>query len=134
MKYLLDTNIFLFILKGEFRQLSAAQAALVTDHANTFALSAASLLEMAMKHRKNQLNIAGKFPELVQQAVQQQRIHLLPILEAHAWQATQLPVQPTHNDPMDLLILAQAIYEDMPLLSTDGKFPWYVPHGLHLIP
>ncbi|MBC7448672.1 MAG: hypothetical protein H7330_11500 [Hymenobacteraceae bacterium] len=55
-------------------------------------------------------------------------------MEAHVWQATQLPAQPTHNDSMALLILAQAIYEDIPLLSTDGKFPWYVPHGLHLIP
>ncbi|MBC7448671.1 MAG: hypothetical protein H7330_11495 [Hymenobacteraceae bacterium] len=47
MRYLLDTNIFLFVLKGELRQLSAAQAALVTDHAHTFALSAGSLLELS---------------------------------------------------------------------------------------
>lgn len=133
MRYLLDTNIFLFLLKGELRQLSPAQAALVTDKAHTFVLSAASLLEMAMKHRKNQLNLTGKFPEMVQQSIQEQQIHLLPILEAHAWQAAHLPSQLTHNDPMDLLILAQAIYEDIPLLSTDGKFPWYVPHGLQLI-
>ena len=133
MRYLLDTNVFLFILKGELRQLSTPQTMLVTDHAHTFVLSAASLLELAMKHRKGQLHITGSFPEIVQHSVQQLRIQLLPILEAHAWQAARLPVQPTHNDPMDLLILAQAIYEDLPLLSTDGKFPWYVPHGLHLI-
>ncbi|MDI9882470.1 hypothetical protein [Flectobacillus longus] len=31
-----------------------------------------------------------------------------------------------HGDPFDLLIIAQSIYEDMPVLSTDAYFPFYL--------
>jgi PIN domain nuclease of toxin-antitoxin system len=38
-----------------------------------------------------------------------------------------------HNDPSDRLIIAQAITENIPLISSDTKFPKYRKQGLQLI-
>ena len=39
-----------------------------------------------------------------------------------------------HNDPSDRLIIAQAIIEKIPIISSDKKFPEYRKQGLEFIP
>jgi len=39
-----------------------------------------------------------------------------------------------HNDPSDRLIIAQAITEKIPIISSDKKFPKYRKQGLEFIP
>ena len=133
--YLLDTNIVVFIAKGTPEKMSAAQLAVLRDPANSFVISAASVLEMVMLNRKGKfiLPLGGRFEEKLKDLLSSLGIGVLPVSPAHSWHTSLLPIQVNHNDPMDLLILAQAFEEKLFLLSTDGKFPWYVPHGLHLI-
>ena len=38
-----------------------------------------------------------------------------------------------HNDPSDHIIIAQAITRNLPLISSDTRFPYYRPQGLDLI-
>ena len=38
-----------------------------------------------------------------------------------------------HRDTTDLLIIAHAITEKLPLISSDRKFPFYIAQGLDLI-
>jgi PIN domain nuclease of toxin-antitoxin system len=46
----------------------------------------------------------------------------------------ELTLAPNHSDPSDLMIIAQAITENITILSTDGQFPYYAKHGLKHIP
>lgn len=66
--------------------------------------------------------------------LRRQRIRLLPVLARHSFRTAMLPrPDKTHNDPMDLLIIAQAIEEQLPVISSDDRFPLYAPDGLQVI-
>lgn len=49
---------------------------------------------------------------------------LIPHLQKHQ----RLPVH--HNDPFDRLIIAQALTEDLTIISCDSQFP---PYGVKLL-
>ena len=48
---------------------------------------------------------------------------LIPILNAHAFLAGQLPLH--HKDPFDRMLVAQAHIESMGIISNDGKLHQY---------
>lgn len=39
-----------------------------------------------------------------------------------------------HRDPFDRLLIGQALAEDIPLISHDGKLPLYQEFGVTIIP
>ena len=45
----------------------------------------------------------------------------------------QINEQQGHKDPSDHIIIAQAITEHLPLISSDTRFPFYRKQGLDLI-
>ena len=51
------------------------------------------------------------------------QVESLPILDAHAFQAAQLPAH--HKDPFDRMLVAQAQMEDLVLLSDDSQIRPY---------
>ena len=61
--------------------------------------------------------------ELVAKNQQENNIELLPIGLAHISQLEKLP--PHHKDPFDRIIIAQAIVEDLVIVSIDGAFADY---------
>ena len=48
---------------------------------------------------------------------------LLPVLDGHVFQTTQLPL--VHHDPFDRLLIAQAQVEGLMALSSDDHWPGY---------
>ncbi len=57
---------------------------------------------------------------------EQQQINsmeVLPVKLNHLWRLSDLPR--VHNDPFDRLLIAQAIVEDMSLVSADQMFSSY---------
>ena len=50
-------------------------------------------------------------------------LEILPIKLNHLWRLADLPR--VHNDPFDRLLIAQAIVEDMQLVSADRLFSSY---------
>ncbi len=55
---------------------------------------------------------------------------ILPIKDSHLARYAALPPVPDHRDPFDRLLIAQALTEDLTLISRDGKFADYA--GLKL--
>lgn len=49
----------------------------------------------------------------------------LPIEDEHIFETLDLPLFPEHRDPFDRLIIAQAIKENLILISDDQKFKSY---------
>ena len=126
MKYLLDTNAFLAItgdpalLKPTYRQLLESG-----DH--LFCLSPASIWEMAIKVRLGKLTFFGglTLDELTTTGRIRLKIRVLPIRQAHLRAIARLPKIEAHGDPFDLLIIAQALTDDLPVLTTDRYFSSY---------
>ena len=53
--------------------------------------------------------------------------------EAHIKTLIDLPFYEDHRDPNDRLIVAQAITDRLPLVSSDRKFSRYERYGLDFI-
>ena len=62
-------------------------------------------------------------------------IQILPIKKEDLKTYAQLQLNEAqgHKDPSDHVIIAQAITEHIPLISSDTRFPFYAKQGLDLI-
>ena len=56
------------------------------------------------------------------------------ISKEHLKTLAKLEIVDEHKDPCDRLIVAHAITEKIPIISSDTKFPNYIKYGLELIP
>jgi PIN domain nuclease of toxin-antitoxin system len=92
----------------------------MTTSTNELLLSAGSLWEIASLGK---LTLAVPFEDFVGRALAASEITLLPIAISHTAGGVRLPFH--HRDPFDRLLAAQALAEDMPLLSTDDVFDAY---------
>ena len=125
MKYLLDTNV-LIVLGTDFEALPVASQRILLDERNAFVVSPASLWEMAIKVRLGKLDLSGISLETFATVIRRKfRIRLLPIKQSQLIYIATLPKVKDHGDPFDLLIIAQALTENLPVLTSDGKFHLY---------
>ncbi|MCB9438330.1 MAG: type II toxin-antitoxin system VapC family toxin [Anaerolineales bacterium] len=120
MNVLLDTQAFLW-WDWQFRNLS--QAALLTcqNSANTLMLSIASIWEMQIKVQLGKLQVGSLEAKIDYH--QQQGMILLSVLPKHIYTLDKLPFH--HKDPFDRIIIAQAHYEGLPIVTSDPYFPMY---------
>src|SRR4051812_37682169 len=122
MRLLLDTHAFLWFIMGS-PNLSATARALIEDETNERFLSAASLWEMAIKLSTGKLTLSAPFDVLIPRQLSLNGIGLLSIEVTHAAVVSSLPFH--HRDPFDRLLVAQAIVENMPIVSVDKAFDIY---------
>ena len=62
-------------------------------------------------------------PEVVQRAVTDAGVELLPLQLEHLYRLGALPFH--HRDPFDRLLAAQALHEQLTLLGSDKAFDDY---------
>jgi len=122
MKLLLDTHIFLWFIMGSPNLTSQARA-LIEDDKNRKFISVVSLWEIAIKSSIGKLNLSAPFDQLIPQQLSLNGFELLPIEIAHLATVTTLPFH--HRDPFDRLLIAQAVTEKMPFVSSDSAFDAY---------
>lgn len=123
MKVLLDTHAFLW-LNDDSKQLSQKVKDLCSAGTHEFYLSIASPWEMQIKNQLGKLSLEMPIAELVTKNMQENNIQLLPINLAHISHLEQLP--PHHKDPFDRIIIAQAVVENMTIVSVDPMFADYL--------
>ena len=121
MKLLLDTHTFLWFLDDSPQLSQKGKALLEAD--NELLLSIASLWEIAIKLRLGKLTVAVPIEVLMTQQLTQNDIALLPITVAPLMIVSTLPLH--HRDPFDRLLIAQAMVEQMPIVSADPTFDAY---------
>lgn len=121
MKLLLDTHVLLWYLEGH-TNLSVTQRQLIEDRRNQVAVSAVSLWEMTIKVSIGKLALLDDLAT-IEETLLQQGIQVLPIQTAHLQRLLSLPFH--HRDPFDRLIIAQALTEEMTLVSDDAAFSAY---------
>ena len=110
---------------------------LLEDPENVLFASAESMRELVVHfNNKKLLNRYFKTSTEVLQAVENELdIEFLPIRRNVGYMYSRLAINEAedHRDPSDHMIIAHAITERMPLLSSDEKFPFYRNQGLELI-
>lgn len=86
-------------------------------------LSIGSLWEIAIKYGIGKLSLSRAFSEFIPEQLLINQIDVLPISLPHLARYTELPFH--HRDPFDRLIIAQAMVEDIPVVSRDKPFQEY---------
>ena len=122
MRLLLDTHSFLWFVGGD-SSLSVAARLLIEDADNSVLLSAASVWEIAIKVSLGKLHLEQPFDVLIPQQLLMNHIELLGITLQHAAVVAKLPFY--HRDPFDRLLIAQAIVEQIPVITRDPAFDAY---------
>lgn len=122
MKVLLDTCTFLW-LAGGGRALPPRAAALFQSHDNEVFLSAASAWEIAIKHAAGKLPLPVGPQALIVDERERLGVETLAIDEESALHVTRLPA--LHRDPIDRLLIAQALVHGLTILSPDPLISQY---------
>ncbi len=122
MRALLDTHAFLWFVLDD-PQLSDAAKAVIADGNNEILVSPASYWELAIKVGMGKYALTVSFTEFWRSNIDANQFSVLPIEVEHA--AALLTLPPHHKDPFDRLLIAQAIVEQVPLLSGDEAFDAY---------
>ena len=116
MRLLLDSNIFVPVVRGERDKLAAQLNLLFGVPANDVFVSVASVWEIAIKVRLGKLVLKSPLLQLPD-TVASYGCTILPIDQRHA--VEDLVEQPNTNDPFDRILLAQCQVEGMRLVTTD---------------
>jgi PIN domain nuclease of toxin-antitoxin system len=119
---LVDTQSWLWMATDPARLSTAARAAIEGDD-NELLLSAASAWEIAIKCALGKLHLPEDPSTYVPTRMTALRTLPLAIEHGHALRVGHLP--PHHRDPFDRLIVAQALEEDVPVLTSDSIFSVY---------
>ena len=121
MRLLLDTHLLLWAVATP-EKLPAAAYAAIGDEQNSLFFSAASLWEVAIKSSYQRADFTVDVVDLYQQLVAHAWVEV-PVLSVHSFAVVHLPH--LHKDPFDRLLLAQAMREDLILLTADATLSAY---------
>jgi PIN domain nuclease of toxin-antitoxin system len=123
-RLILDTHVFLWWRIDSARLTAEARTAIAT--ADVVFVSAASAWEAAIKAALGKLRLDDSF----EKGVESSGFEKLPIQFAHAEGAGALP--PHHRDPFDRMIIAQALIEDLTIVTHDRRLESYEARFLWL--
>jgi PIN domain nuclease of toxin-antitoxin system len=122
MKILLDTQAFIW-LSSDDNQLSKKARKIFLDEKNNFFLSLASIWEMSIKSSLGKLKLRPSLERFILNELQENDVEQLAITFKHVIKIQSLPFH--HWDPFDRLLIAQALVEEIPILSIDTAFDSY---------
>lgn len=122
MKVLLDTHAFLWLIAGDER-LSKKASTIFLDTKNSLYFSAASFWEISIKESLGKISLKKGWTQIIQDEMEINAIHWLPIEIRHCSKVAELPFH--HRDPFDRMLIAQAMTEDMKILTRDHQFSDY---------
>lgn len=122
MTILLDTHTVLWFWWDD-PQLSATAKALILDPANHKLVSPASPWEVAIKVSLKKLDIGGPYLGFFPQQMARTNFDFLDMTDEHMAAVAALPFH--HRDPFDRMIVAQAMTENIPVVSVDVAFDPY---------
>ena len=120
MRYLLDTNILVYLLCS-VHELSPSAKRVLESERYLF-VSMVSLWEIAIKQSLGKLAIALSVLEIVS-VCRDRRIDILPLEARSIERIKTLP--DIHRDPFDRLLVAQALEGNLAIVTRDRMIPQY---------
>jgi len=129
----IDTHIFLFLFL-EPEKLETKIDEILGDYNNQFILSVESVREILMLIKNGKINSRElRTYADIKNLAESRHMEIRYIHESHLKKLSALEPFPGHSDPADLMIIAQTITENLPIISSDSKFKHYAGQGLDLI-
>ena len=122
MRLLLDTHTLMW-WAGKSKRLPTKVRDLLEDSTNEVFISVANAWEMQIKAQLGKLTLHKPWSEVVRDQMTTNGFRLLHAELPHIEVLDSLPFH--HKDPFDRLLIAQAIHENLTLVSNDPKFPSY---------
>jgi PIN domain nuclease of toxin-antitoxin system len=122
MKILLDTHAFLWLITGDDRVSADAEKAFLNSENRLF-FSAESFWEICIKKSLGKISLKSGWAQTIQHEMKANSVQWLPIETAHCLEVIGLPFH--HRDPFDRMLIAQALAEDMHVMSRDRRFSDY---------
>ena len=118
MNYLLDTHVVLWLVgvRKKFRRPSLRR---LEDPTNTLWISAISIWEIGVKEQLGKLKVPSDWSDCIRNWEAKE----LPVRWSHATRASGLPRH--HSDPFDRMLIAQALCEEMTLVTDDETIQQY---------
>ena len=122
MRFLLDTHILIWWMTQD-PHLSAHAHALIAKRDNNSLVSAVSAWEIAVKVRLGRLPMAAGLIQDFVEDLARERIEIINVTAEHGIRAGSLPGP--HKDPFDRMLIAQALAENIPIVSNDRALDGY---------
>lgn len=117
MRLLLDTHVVLWQFQGtRFLSRSAIHA---IEQASELLLSVVSFAEIGVKAAIGKLVVSGNLHDFVLDS----GLRVLGLSPDHGLAVGELPLH--HRDPFDRLLIAQALAEDLAVVTADNRFSAY---------
>jgi PIN domain nuclease of toxin-antitoxin system len=122
MRLILDTHALIWFCEGN-EALSAPARSALEDSANQRYVSHATPWEMAIQLNLGKLLLSVDFSVIFPGVLEANGFEVLPSAFPHYEALVSLPAH--YGDPFDRLIIAQALVEDLTVVTCDPHFPAY---------
>ncbi|WP_172914053.1 type II toxin-antitoxin system VapC family toxin [Capnocytophaga canis] len=135
MRYLLDTNITIFLFSEDYDNISNDVKNIVEDYHNILYVSSLSLVEIKYLFEKGKLKkLKFKSTEQIFDFIQNHLgLKIIHTKDEYTKTYANLSVVEEKTDLIDRFIISQAITEKMPLISSDRAFENYTPQKLKFV-
>jgi PIN domain nuclease of toxin-antitoxin system len=120
--HLLDTATILWAV-NEPERLSASARQVCSLATLNPAVSVVSLMELIVKQARNKIALHPDPVQWWNRHVRQLGFIVLPLRQVHVERLWTLPL--VHRDPADRLLIAQALAEGIPIVSSDSTIGQY---------
>jgi PIN domain nuclease of toxin-antitoxin system len=122
VRALLDTHTFLWWISGD-PHLTSRVRRIISDPSSELFLGYGSLWEATIKIQKGTLKVPGNSVSFLISEMKANGIGLLPLRLEYLTRLESLPLH--HRDPFDRLLVAQALEEDLAILTADNQMRQY---------
>lgn len=132
MRFYLDTNMLVFILdKGN---INVKISDILGDYSSVLYTSSVAVKELLLLFRIGKLKLKKIKSETdILAELKEGGIEILFFNQYHFAQYVELTIPDSHKDMNDHAIIAQAISDKIPLISSDHEFKSYTSQGLEFI-
>jgi PIN domain nuclease of toxin-antitoxin system len=121
MKVLVDTQSFIWFVEDD-EKLPDSIRIIMEEPDNTLFISIACLWEITIKMSLDKLKLSGNIKTIIDRT-NANGFEILPIEPKHLITLSTLNF--VHRDPFDRIMIAQAVTENMPVISSDSIFELY---------
>ena len=137
MRLYLDTNILVFMTRYGRDDIDPNINSMLEDYSNNLLTSTVCVQELIHLYQIGKMHPRRKDTlikvEDFDKWLDSMNIKVVPVTLNHLRQLATLPIDNDHRDPNDRLIIAQAISDKIPLVSSDRKFVKYEKYGLQFV-
>ncbi|MCP1384019.1 type II toxin-antitoxin system VapC family toxin [Runella salmonicolor] len=120
MPFLLDTHVLIWFVEGDNNLPKSVREAIETSNQNF--VSMASFWEMAIKVSLGNLELTTSFVKYFETVISEGFI-ILPVDFIHTVKLSELPFH--HRDPFDRTLIAQALSEQLTVITKEKLFEEY---------